>query len=149
VPALSPCIVESPERLVRYLTPKHIEDAPEGHKLVMPSAFSHAGTLGMSVDRCKYRSAARLDEVSKQYVGYVTATCGAIREICADGARCFAVYDTSLVENVAHADVCQVCFAPKSKQAEYRRRLRAVFDKDPIFFKGSVPLAGASLFLHD
>jgi hypothetical protein len=53
----------------------------------------------------------------------------------ADGSRCFVVYDTAIKDNPAHADICQCLFTPKSQQAKYRRRLKDIFDREPVLFE--------------
>ena len=137
MPEVSPGIVGPDESLVRYLVTDHIEDTAEGGKTVKPNAFSHSGTNGMSVDRVRHRSKMRTVDVANIYIGYVVATCNSIREIQVDTLRCFVIYDTALVENPAHADICQCLFAPKSKsqQAKFRRRLKDAFDRKPILFE--------------
>lgn len=135
-PGISPGIIALDEPLVRYLLEDHIEEMPDGSKAVKPNAFSHAGTNGMSVDRRRHISNTHAAaEVARNYVGYVLATCANIRDIQAEGKRCFAVYDTALNINPAHADICQCVFAPKSQQAKYRRRLKDVFDRFPTPFE--------------
>jgi hypothetical protein len=135
VPGLSPGIVEAGEALIRYLVSDDIEEGPNGGRVVKPRAFSHSGTNGLSVDRYQYRSKARTAEVVDLYIGYVKANCASIRELVADGSRCFAVYDTAVTTNLAHADICQCLFTPKSQQAKYRRRLKDAFDRTPVLFE--------------
>jgi hypothetical protein len=125
-PTLSPGPVIGTETLVRFV-PAH--DYDNEKKLIKPSLFSHAGTNGMSVTRIEKTDRPSLvqQESKGNYIGYVTAVCGAVRVLRWEACQVFAVYDTALPENRAHADVCQAIFRPRSKGSEMRRMLQRTF----------------------
>ena len=127
---MSPGPVSSFETLARFVA-DHDYDNETG--TVKPSLFSHAGTNGMSVTRIERAGQNGLahQQKDKGYLGYVTASCAAIRGLLLGSDRAFAVYDTALDENRAHADVCQAVFRPKSQASEMRRKLQLEFDRTP------------------
>lgn len=126
--ALSPGVVSESETLARFVS-AYDYDIETG--TVKPSLFSHAGTNGMSVSRIEQAGQAAIErqQLERGSIGYVTASCGAVRELLLGSDRAFAVYDTALEENIYHADVCQAVFRPKSQASEMRRKLQLVFDR--------------------
>jgi len=88
----------------------------------------------MSVTRMERAGETGLTEqqTSGSYLGYLLATCHNIRGLRWEDQQSFAVYDTALVTNISHADVCQAVFRPRSKQSEMRRQLQALFIAGPI-----------------
>jgi len=132
-PNLSPGVIRNYEVLLRYVPLGHIDTDT---RTIKPSLFSHAGQWGMSVDRNNYRTAESETQVKTEYVGVVQATADAVRAISDDLQRCFAVYDTALANNRAHADVCQIKFFTRSRDAEFRRRLGEKFlHQKPTWFE--------------
>lgn len=129
-PNHSPGIVESAEPLARFVPSLDLDVETN---TVKPSLFAHSGTVGMSVTRVKYAGPQDLktQQESRPYVGYVTAPTEAIRSLRLDGAQIFAIYDTALSDNKAHADVCQTVFQPRSKVSEMRRQLQLAFERIP------------------
>lgn len=115
---LSPGVVDDSELLVRILvSPIHIK----GMK-VKGSAFSRAETTGLSVVRDHYATDAVVLQVAQALVdsarqangdkagvvGVLLVKASAIRGVRADDeAPCYCVYDTAIVENVAHAEALQ------------------------------------------
>jgi hypothetical protein len=87
----------------------------------------------MSVTRAEHAGADALanQQHSRGYKGYVIASCESVRKLAWEGERLFAIYDTALPDNHAHADVCQAVFRPRSKASEMRRHLQLVFTKIP------------------
>jgi hypothetical protein len=121
-------VVGADETLARFVL-THDYD-PEGN-IVKPSLFAHAGTNGMSVTRVEqagWEGMAR-QQLSRSYLGYVVASCAAVRNILHEDKRAFCVYDTALADNHAHADVCQTIFRPNSVKTALRRRLMLVFTR--------------------
>jgi hypothetical protein len=142
-PDVSPGIIEVGEVLVRYLAADHVDT---DDCTVKTSAFSHAGQSGMSVDRLGYRTAEREDEVKTGHVGSIQAISDDVRAISHDMGQCFAIYDTALPANRAHADVCQRKYFPRSREAEFRRRLREKFLlTNPIWFEGRAPTSDGTI----
>lgn len=129
-PDLSPGIVQPSEELARFVSPQHF-DAETGS--VKSSLFSHAGTSGMSVTRIAHagREGLASQQERKDYIGYVSASCGSIRELRFEIRRMFCVYDTAKADNRAHADVCQAVFRPRSQQSDMRRTLQRQFTRSP------------------
>jgi hypothetical protein len=128
-PAFSPGPVEAIEILVRFVPAL---DFDADTRTVKPSLFAHSGTIGMSVTRMNHLDSSELglQEAARGYVGYVTAPAYDVRNLRSDGERLFAIYDTALPENKAHADICQAVFSqPRSKLSEMRRQLQLVFDR--------------------
>lgn len=127
-PTLSPGTVDAGETLARFVLALDFDDEC---KVVKPSLFSHAGTNGMSVTRVEHAGAAGLErqQRSKNYLGYVDASCRAVRSILNEVEQAFGVYDTALIDNHAHADVCQSVFRPNSVKTALRRRLMLVFSQ--------------------
>jgi hypothetical protein len=121
----------SNERIARFVPAL---DYDQDTDTVKSSLFAHAGTIGMSTTRLAHANDERLQAQlqSKPYVGFVTGECRAIRQLFFEGERCFAVYDTALDDNIAHADVCQAIFRPRSVRSDLRRRLQLLFTATPV-----------------
>jgi hypothetical protein len=130
-PNLSPGIVGRTETLARFVSEHDID---EETRLVTPRLFSHAGAGGMSVTRIEQAGVEALanQQRTKKYIGFVSSSCGAVRDLRWEGKQTFCVYDTAIPDNSAHADVCQAVFRPKSKVSEMRRTLQLAFTKAPI-----------------
>lgn len=131
VPCLSPGTIKSTEELVRFVSDHDFDHETQE---VKSSLFSHAGMNGMSVTRMESAGAEGLanQQRSGGYRGYVTASCEAIRKLAWEGERMFAIYDTALPDNHAHADVCQAVFKPRSKASAMRRQLQLLFTRSPV-----------------
>lgn len=114
------------ERLARFV-PARDYDPEEG--TIKPTLFAHAGRTGMSVTRVDHSSPKSLadQQSSKAYIGYVVARCEDVRGISHEGEQVFAVYDTAIPENTAHADVCQSVFGSDSMASKLRRQLQKAF----------------------
>lgn len=127
-PTLSPGIVTPEETLARFVTDHHF-DHDAG--IPKPSLFSHAGSIGMSITRIERAGAEKLADQQNRakYLGYVTVSCKAVRALLWESERMFAVYDTALPDNTAHADVCQAAFRSKSRNSEMRRNLQTIFTR--------------------
>jgi hypothetical protein len=129
-PGHSPGVVEPAEILARFVPPLDLDVETN---TVKPSLFAHSGTIGMSVTRMKHAGPQELkaQQESRSYVGFVTAPSSAVRDLRMDGAQLFAIYDTALPDNKAHADVCQAIFQPRSRVSEMRRQLQLAFERVP------------------
>lgn len=107
-----PGSVSNSEILVRTLFRERDVD-PDGR--VKPAHFRpEPSTRGFSVDRVhlagieKLKSSKRVDPRFNDYLTFVGARCGDIRNLLGDeGRRLFCIYDTAIEGNCAHADICQ------------------------------------------
>jgi hypothetical protein len=142
-PDLSPGPVDQSEVVARFVPER---DLDRSTMTVKPSLFAHAGTTGMSVTRTNHATPAALaeEQASKNYVGYVTATCSDIRRIEREGRQVFAVYDTAKCTNRAHGDVCQSIFTTKSQDSSMRRSLQLAFSRIPLSASSQLPTAKGS-----
>jgi len=111
----SPGIIDNNEDLLRLIfSPIHWN---EENKMVVPAAFQRRelSERGVSVQRRRYTSrdfiAKRTDQIGqprsgKRFVGIISAKCDSIRKIQDDKCQqCFSVLDTSLNDNIGHADI--------------------------------------------
>jgi hypothetical protein len=140
-PALSPKgPVTDDERVRRrIITPTHIDSsgAPT------PLCFKDAWDKGLSVDR-EYRpeaetirdaeqwiadQEAKAPGNGKQFHGLATAAISDLRALTLEGRRAFAVFDTAMAENDAHADVCGVGKPSKNHRTDLRATLWRTFRK--------------------
>jgi hypothetical protein len=127
-PDLSPGPVGLGETLARFVAD---HDFDRETMEVKSSLFSHVAVAGMSTTRIERagNEALAQQQRSKSYLGYVLGSCKAIRSLDWEGERLFAIYDTAISENRAHADVCQAVFRPRSRASEMRRKLQLVFTR--------------------
>ena len=137
----SPGVVRNEELICRYsISPFHIN--PSG--MLLPTAFSDASKLGLSVNRLGYTDIHHVygmalnrvnmwnvqnpDQPERVLVGYVTFLAIEVREIFAEGTpqrRGFGIYDTAtpadelkqLAAEPSHADVCQLVKDKKSAKS--------------------------------
>ncbi len=127
----SPGVVNSDESVLRLaFHPIHFDSESQSLK---PSAVSDVKDKGLSVDRLRYASregcietgrlrAARATEAGRQPRGVhavSTLRVKDVRSVVTQGERSFAVYDTALEDNRAHADVCQL--APEGQAGRSAR----------------------------
>ena len=119
VSAHSPGVVMDDELVVRTIFHSDHIDA-EGR--LTPSSFrASMGNRGLSVDRLTYISTTDLlakTSVSKnvqRFHCFATTRCGQIREPRdkESSRRLFAVYDTAMSENRAHAEICMNVYFEK------------------------------------
>jgi hypothetical protein len=138
-PNISPRTVSPDETIMRFVMREHWD---EEQKAATPAAFSHAGTVGMSVTRggqCtpeqlawQERSRDQDRAINRDYVGYLVARTGDVRHLRVADKQGFAVYDTALETNRAHADVCQAVLGPRSQASELRRSLQRLFSSSGL-----------------
>lgn len=151
----SPGVVAGDEFLHRFVfSPIHID----ANGVLKTAFFADCATFGLSCQRSEVEApdaethqigtsmietfnAARLPEKpERSYLGVVTAKCDDIRMLRSNDADAptydqpmMAVYDTSLADNIRHADVFQ--FLPngfqKSQLKQIRRDLALVFSRSP------------------
>lgn len=139
---ISPCVVKNEETLVRQLfNPIHIDIAT---KTLKPTALDDVANKGLSVNRLQYTTEenitlaantkaaqdnAKIDSPEKKrgLAGLSFIKCCDIRTIthvtndCS--YRAFAVYDTSLQNDISHADVCQIFGGGKQVERSLRSKL--------------------------
>jgi hypothetical protein len=140
----SPGLVADSEDVARHIcSPQHI-DAATGE--IQPNAFNDLFDKGLSVNRLQYADARRVHELGEQlvqnriaadksrniererkYLGYLAGNVGQARDLTLNGRRVICVYDTSLSENVAHADYATAFAFDDLERAEIRKRLRGLF----------------------
>lgn len=104
----SPGIVKNPERV------RHTFSAPQiNGDQATPAAFSSVASMGMSADRCDHATADETRARLSHHVGhaeYGAEELRAMRDAQNMGDKqLVGVYDTALPNNVAHADVFQIC----------------------------------------
>lgn len=142
-PALSPGAITGQETLARFVPLIHFDSATG---TVKPSLFEHARRMGMSVTRVEHTGPDGLarQQETRNYLGYVAASCADIRGVLWEGSRAYCIYDTALQDNTAHADVCQTVFwqkswqgadcvrLSKSQQSAVRHSLQRVFGRIPM-----------------
>lgn len=112
----SPGTVTNEEQLTRFIfSPIHV-NMKNGK--VKPSAFSHASTMGCSVQREALASSNELStwiqaylikNAQHQWMGTHTSSSKTVREISLNNSanRMLAVYDTAEPKNQAHAEIFQ------------------------------------------
>lgn len=119
VSKFSPGTVTNDEILVRAMfDPIHV-DKETGE--IKPTAYDDAIDKGLSTNRHKYSELYEIEikaieqakEASKtrtprEYLGYVIASVSNIRNQYVYEKRIFAVFDTSLFDDISHADVCTI-----------------------------------------
>jgi len=123
-------------------SPLHID--PDTRE-VTEAAFSDVKDKGLSVQREGHTTPAALRALGEKkraddwakgktdrvFLGIVTGPVQAIRELTYEGgARTFCVYDSALLDQRAHADVCQVPSSP-SAMKRARKKLRDLFQRMP------------------
>ena len=117
----SPCVVKGDETLLRFIFSPHWDRATGKPT---PIAVEDVANKGLSVNRLKYaelqathrfaqdasvaeRQAAAMGRPRK-LEALMWLRVAKIREVRLDEQRALGVYDTALVDNRAHADVCQL-----------------------------------------
>lgn len=126
----SPGKVRDDEKLVPVIT-SHSYVAADG--TLLPTIFDQRIKTGMSVDRRDFTNRAEFDERAKrlvsenpskrQYLGAVSFSAKAVRQVFHNGVRCFGVYDTALSNNAAHAEIAQT--EEPALGAQDRKAIRA------------------------
>ena len=116
----SPGVVTSDEALCRLtFNPVHIDIDTKSLK---PTAFDDASNKGLSVDRQTYRTIeeslavgrlraeahnqSRQGSSSRYLWGYISIVSNLIRTIEYEGEKALGIYDTAMLDNPAHADIC-------------------------------------------
>lgn len=143
----SPNPVISSERLIRLvINPLHVDPATGDLK---PTAVSDVKDKGCSVDRLSHttldaaiaaghenaaaKNATRPDAPPRSVCGVANMSAEDIRGIrVGQNIQPFCVYDTALVANNAHADVCQVVPGNGQVARSARMQLLALADKGRI-----------------
>jgi hypothetical protein len=141
--ANSPGPVHSEEQVLRLVfNPIHFD--PETRTL-KPTAVTDVKDKGCSVDRLAHTTLDKAretgaslaaiknelnpDKLPRSLCGVAVLSVSAIREIkVGEQSRAFAVYDTALETNLAHADVCQLTSA-KGESRSARLQLMALADQ--------------------
>lgn len=155
----SPGVVRNEELICRYsISPFHVD--PSG--ALLPTAFSDASRLGLSVNRLQYTNIQHvyglaLNRVNvwnvqnpaqpeRVLVGYVTFQAFEVRDILSEGTphrRGFGIYDTAtaadeskqLDAEPSHADVCQLVKDKKSAKS-VRAQLYHLLSSRLVHFSG-------------
>lgn len=131
----SPRILDDDEFLYQQIVdPTHLD--PNGRAL-KPTAFQDSANKGLSTNRLEYSSLAEIvergvrratdfntanpDRPPRTLWGFAPFNVGAVRKILSPstGTRGFFVYDTALVDDVSHADICQ-----GAKDQKFERSVR-------------------------
>jgi hypothetical protein len=123
------------ETLVRLIyTPMFVHRT---QKRILPNAFSHATTQGLSVQRLECATDAELSKLvnyalaqrqDAAWLGYVQAPSAQIRDLRDDqGQRTFCIYDTSERENPAHSEICVAYEIPETDGPVVRAELMKAF----------------------
>lgn len=142
----SPGKVANDEVLLRAVYSPHHVDPETGE--FKNAALADAENTGLSADRLQYTTRRQIERQIKAkletpralekgyvYQGILPITCGLVRQLTYGNGtrRCYAVYDTALQDNNAHAEVFQVKLtSAQGKQA--RERLRKLLIKSEIGF---------------
>lgn len=141
----SPGVVKNSEYLARQIfSPIHIDLETNEIK---PGAFDDVLSKGMSTNRLYIESEKTIHSYGeakaekdkqlkpdREYHGFITANAGDIRSCVIDPSidkQIFAIYDTSRIDAISHADVCAIA-SPKfnrSQKIEIRKVLRETFSK--------------------
>lgn len=154
----SPDTVKHSERISRQIfSPIHLDENGE----VKPAAFDDASSQGLSVDRDSYspleeihqrgelkarldnEDEARIGKPARIYQGACVADVSDVRKLKARDVsdelsdeyaaqQLYAVYDTALADNIAHAEVCLVS-AINSKQDLPKKKLAKMAAKNLIW----------------
>ncbi|EKM6438478.1 hypothetical protein PU783_000611 [Cronobacter sakazakii] len=120
----SPSLVLDDENIARQIfSPIHYDN---DNGSIKPSAFDDVSSKGMSVNREQYITSEEIhcaalkkeyadNERSlstggqaRSYIGFASASVKDIRSFIDEQQRVFAVYDSSLVDFIPHADVCMI-----------------------------------------
>lgn len=143
----SPGLVGDDESIARLIfSPIHID----GQGKVLPAAFSDVDVpgRGLSVNRYAHCTSEELLNLARakeamdrdkgkpdrEYKGFVVAGVRPVRDITNEGLQAFCVKDTSLKDNISHADVDQDCSChdlSKSERRRLRRQLQKEFSSHP------------------
>lgn len=146
VSKFSPGVVMSGEFLHRFVfSPLHINDGE-----VLPTLFSDAKDKGLSCEwseneliapdshgrgrkqAASYNLTKPDEKPERTYMGAVTASCLRLRELAMNDKRLLAVYDTSLEENVTHADVFEIAGRSNAEKKQARKDIADAFSRMPV-----------------
>lgn len=134
----SPDIVEDKEEIARQIfSPIHVDQETQE---LTTLAFDDMFNKGLSVNRLKLISISNLNEKGmekakkdrerrpdREYAGMVTALVTDIRK-ATDKIQWFTIYDTSLQDDISHADICCI-HQQKALKSRQRSLLQKVFSK--------------------
>lgn len=76
--------------------------------LVKAEAIHAAGNLKAEFDNKKAIAAKKPEKANRAYLGYAAANVADIRNYFDEDCRVYTVYDNSLEQAIAHADVCMI-----------------------------------------